>query len=683
MHRLNRIGVKISSGLLAFLLILAIATGWLVARGFSQAEQAAVQHSADSLKRQSQAALVQLTSQEAQIYDQELQNAAQVTRIAADYMTRTHDTGQRVDWATVGGVVWKGDQLTRSPDGLLYYDANPNRTIEVLQPGNAPPDAQTDRTLSDSAVLDALFPGLLAEAATGVGIYYQGPQLTFRYYPVRNLPQVEIENGAAQAALEMNLADFPVSPAQNPQRKTVWTPPYADDAGQGMLVSANTPIYFGDEYQGYIGIDISLARLIERLNGLQPTQGSFAFLVDGSGHLIAAPPEGAALLAGRSLTALESSPTGLLGLALGGANPALAPVLEAVKTQQTGSAEINLGGEMRLVTYAPLPDLGWSLAVAAPLKAVVAEAQTVSASIRSDGVVTVRNTLLAMVGLFSLGILASLLFSYRFLQQPLRRLLLGVRAITSGDLSVSVPVTSQDELGELAESFNQMTGELNQRTRQLSQTSAELQVKEAEVRVAALEERQRLARELHDSVSQALYGIALGARTARTQLERDPAKVAEPLDYVLSQAEAGLSEMRALIFELRPESLQNEGLAAALAKQCDALRARYKVEITTELGEEPDLSLDAKEALYRIAQEALHNVARHAGATRVDLRLERAEGEWRLEVSDNGRGFDPGGDYPGHLGLKSMRERAERIGAELRIESRPGAGSSLRVRLPW
>src|SRR5690606_34329880 len=101
---------------------------------------------------------------------------------------------------------------------------------------------------------------------------------------------------------------------------------------------------------------------------------------------------------------------------------------------------------------------------------------------------------------------------------------------------------------------------------------------------AALEERQRLARELHDSVSQAPLGIGLGARTARTVIEQDPAKAIAPLDYVLSLAEAGLAEMRALIFELRPEALQEEGIVAALQKQVAALRARYGIEVEATLG---------------------------------------------------------------------------------------------------
>ena len=201
---------------------------------------------------------------------------------------------------------------------------------------------------------------------------------------------------------------------------------------------------------------------------------------------------------------------------------------------------------------------------------------------------------------------------------------------------------------------------------------------------AALEERQRLARELHDSVSQALYGIALGSRTAHTLLDREahPDRVAEWLEYVLSLAEAGLTEMRALIFELRPESLETEGLIAALTQQAAALRARHEIPVHATLGKEPDLPLETKEALYRIAQEALHNTVKHAHASRADLNLECDARGIALEVSDDGAGFDPEGSFSGHLGLKSMRERATRLGGTLEVESAPGEGTSIRVRIP-
>ena len=204
-------------------------------------------------------------------------------------------------------------------------------------------------------------------------------------------------------------------------------------------------------------------------------------------------------------------------------------------------------------------------------------------------------------------------------------------------------------------------------------------------RLAVLEERQRLARELHDSVSQVLYGVGLGARTAQALLDRATiapelkANLAEPLAYVLSLAEAGLVEMRALIFELRPDSLEKEGLVVALTRQADAHRVRHKLDVHAEFCPEPVLPFEAKEGLHRIAQEALNNVAKHAQASRVEIRLTGDGEEVCLEVQDNGVGFDPQGDYPGHLGLRSMEERAAKLGGMLDIESAPGKGTLIRI----
>ncbi|HYH12358.1 MAG TPA: histidine kinase, partial [Thermomicrobiales bacterium] len=199
---------------------------------------------------------------------------------------------------------------------------------------------------------------------------------------------------------------------------------------------------------------------------------------------------------------------------------------------------------------------------------------------------------------------------------------------------------------------------------------------------AALEERQRLARELHDSVSQALFGIGLGARTARTLIDQDPEKAVAPIDYVLSLAEAGLAEMRALIFELRPEALEQEGLVAALEKQVAALRSRYGLEV--ELTRSGELAADpsVEEALYRIAQEALNNVVKHARASKIEVTLVSDARRVSLWVKDNGRGFDASGSFPGHLGLKTMGERAEKLGGRVEIHSEPGAGSDVIVDIP-
>ncbi len=222
---------------------------------------------------------------------------------------------------------------------------------------------------------------------------------------------------------------------------------------------------------------------------------------------------------------------------------------------------------------------------------------------------------------------------------------------------------------------------------------AALAIENARLRVqaeqaAVMEERQRLARELHDSVSQALYGIGLGARTARKLLDQETSdpdvrtKLDAPLDYVLSLADAGLTEMRALIFELRPDALEKEGLVTALKRQAETLRARHKLAVEIDLCLEPEVGLDVKEALYRIAQEAMNNTVKHARASRIDLRLRCSDDTLLLEIVDDGIGFDPDRKYPGHLGLKSMRERIVQIGGKLVIESSPGEGAVIRVSIP-
>ena len=200
---------------------------------------------------------------------------------------------------------------------------------------------------------------------------------------------------------------------------------------------------------------------------------------------------------------------------------------------------------------------------------------------------------------------------------------------------------------------------------------------------AALEERQRLARELHDSVSQALFAIALNSAAATDSLHKqDHRQAARQVRHVRQLARAGLAEMRALIFELRVESLAEEGLVAALSKQAAAVEARHQLKIQCRFTPEPPLSMLAKEALYRIAQEALHNVVKHARARRVDLTLEVVDDDVVLTVRDNGHGFEPGTGFPGHLGLRSMHERAHAVGGSFSIDSAPRAGTVVRVQVP-
>ncbi len=199
---------------------------------------------------------------------------------------------------------------------------------------------------------------------------------------------------------------------------------------------------------------------------------------------------------------------------------------------------------------------------------------------------------------------------------------------------------------------------------------------------AADEERQHLARELHDSVSQAIYAVVLTSHATKKRLRSDPEQSAIALDSVIELAEAALAEMRALIFELRPEALAEVGLVGALNRQLDGLELRHALATERDLGDEPDLPFEAKQVLLRVAQEALHNVAKHAHAQLVNVSSRTDGGHLVIEVEDDGVGFDPSRSYPGHLGLTSMHERIGALGGKLRVRSEPGKGTAVRIELP-
>jgi signal transduction histidine kinase len=205
---------------------------------------------------------------------------------------------------------------------------------------------------------------------------------------------------------------------------------------------------------------------------------------------------------------------------------------------------------------------------------------------------------------------------------------------------------------------------------------------------ATLLERQRLARELHDSVSQALFSMTLHARAAQRHLETagvgTGAPAAREVEQLRELTAGALAEMRALIFELRPGALAEEGLVAALGKQAAALAARTGTAVRlTGPAERLELAPEVEEHLYRLALEAMNNALKHADADNVDVDLHVEGDTLHVGVRDDGRGFDPGEQHPGHLGLHTMTDRARAVGGQLSVRSAPGEGTSVAVRLPY
>ena len=234
---------------------------------------------------------------------------------------------------------------------------------------------------------------------------------------------------------------------------------------------------------------------------------------------------------------------------------------------------------------------------------------------------------------------------------------------------------------ELAGLVTQRTAELQAATDQRLQAEQALRRSETEKAVGA--ERGRLARDLHDSVTQALYGIALYAQAATAQLSAGNAeRAAEHVRALQDTAQAALAEMRLLIFELRPPILAEEGLAAALHMRLLSVEARAGLQTEFNSDLEGRLPLEVEEGLYRIAQEALNNALKHAHAGRIRLALRRAGRTVTLDIGDDGAGFDPAeAAQQGGLGLAMMSERAARLGARLTVDSRPGAGTQVHVEL--
>jgi two-component system sensor histidine kinase UhpB len=193
------------------------------------------------------------------------------------------------------------------------------------------------------------------------------------------------------------------------------------------------------------------------------------------------------------------------------------------------------------------------------------------------------------------------------------------------------------------------------------------------------EERTRVARDLHDEVNQSLTGLLLRLEAAR---EAAPPELEAELAETKALANQAMRELLSLARQLRPTALDDLGLAAAVAGQVEQL-AHGEIEAEIEIdGDFSDLSDDAQLVVYRVAQEALSNAARHSGADRVEVRLRRLSSDGvELVVGDDGRGF-AFDESEGGLGIGGMRERALLIGGELTIESRPGRGTTVRLAVP-
>lgn len=278
------------------------------------------------------------------------------------------------------------------------------------------------------------------------------------------------------------------------------------------------------------------------------------------------------------------------------------------------------------------------------------------------------------IALLGTSILAAALIAVlligNLLTRPLREVAAGAQRIAAGELTHRVPAGRADEIGQLAAAFNDMAAKIAERDASLRQLSKRLlSIQE--------QERVRIAREVHDELGQALTAMKIELQ----QLGAGRRELQEPLGAIAHRIDGIVDLVRRIAADLRPSILDDLGITAALEQQLRRLRESTGITTTLTVSEEPEIDMLTGVTLYRITQEALANVVRHAEATAVEVSLAMNGGRAVLIIKDNGRGM-PQPAHPQSLGLLGIRERAQLLGGSVVIDSSPGDGTAITVTLP-
>lgn len=244
------------------------------------------------------------------------------------------------------------------------------------------------------------------------------------------------------------------------------------------------------------------------------------------------------------------------------------------------------------------------------------------------------------------------------------RLASAARSWSRGDFSVTTRDRSKDELGQLSRELNDMAAQLET----LIQVRGEL---------ATLETRNRFARDLHDSVKQQVFATSLQIAAAQAMISKDTESAETHLTQAGELVRQAQKELNVLISEMRPAALEGKGLAAALREYVARWSQGAEVPADFHVQGEREVPLEIEQSLFRVAQEALANVARHSEANQAEVDLIYTADTLTLRVTDDGRGFDPSQGSGGGFGFQSMRERLVRLGGHVNAESAPGEGTRI------
>lgn len=343
---------------------------------------------------------------------------------------------------------WSTDSLFEGPQG--QYGNLANETTSIIVFNWYPLDEQVKRDLTLASALDFVFPSVKEENPNIDNLYIIGGHYGwYRLYPNSD-PDLASPGGFAMDILPANLNESGVDPVfwddldetHNPEKKTKWTPPYVDVTGHGLMISALSPVYQADKMTAITGVDITLEDITNRILDIKLWKTGYAFMIDKEARLISSPVQAYKDLEWKK-EKLEITEIREYNL-LDAANPELRQVVGLMKAGEQGLKTVKFDGVKKYVAYYPIEDTGWSLGLVVPINEVIASA------------LTTRNFILIVLSGLAIILLILIFLCSRLVTAPIKKLTKGAEEISQGNLSYQIKVRTGDEIGQLAENFNQM-----------------------------------------------------------------------------------------------------------------------------------------------------------------------------------------------------------------------------------
>jgi two-component system, NarL family, sensor histidine kinase LiaS len=291
-------------------------------------------------------------------------------------------------------------------------------------------------------------------------------------------------------------------------------------------------------------------------------------------------------------------------------------------------------------------------------------------------------SLYSFVILSAVGFYFSLRGSYT-IKGRLSDILLFIATLRRGKFTERIITDEKDEIGLISEELNQLSEYLQEQVHSLQKMAEEkTELSKTAKSAAIMEERQRLARDLHDVVSQQLFALSMMSSASLRWFDQEPEKARKQLEQISEIAGKAQGEMRALLLHLRPVQLSGESLCEGIVKLIQELKQKTNLEFEASIDEIENISQAAEEHIFRIVQEALSNILRHADAAKVKILLAEENQTIHLYIGDDGKGFDIHEEKMASYGLKTMRERCEQIGGTYTIRSKENEGTYIEIRIP-